>query len=207
MEPDLKYILQNIINATFLDIISGGEDALRIVFAGRSEEDITEINKYLQDDKNKVTVILGDPRDASDLPCVAIIRNNESENPCAIGGLMESEIGIDDEEGLIGNEYGTDFNNDYSLEVWATNTDIREILYRIVKYGILKNRTELEKKGIMEQRIGGNDRQGPMSPYFPDMVYVSSVNLTCRTSALILTKASPIPIDIRATAVFGEEEE
>jgi len=191
MEPDIKYLLYQIMTDTIAIVKLGGEVKVKELFLGRDDAEITRINTWLQDDKNVIKIILGDPRDPTDLPCLAIIRTTEGESPMAIGDVLEQED--EDNDTFDETLYGTDFINEYSIEVWTTNTDTREILYRIAKYGLFINRKYLAEKGLSEQRVSGNDEQGVLSENIPNFVYRSRLILSCRTSLQITEKYAQIP--------------
>lgn len=191
MEPDIKYLLYQIITDTIAGVKTEGEDKVRELFLGRDDADIQRITAWLQNESNLVKIILGDPRDPTDLPCISIIRTNEGEAPMAIGDVLDQDD--EDNDGYDETLYGTDFVNDYSIEVWTTNTDTREILYRIAKYALFINRKHLAENGLSEQRVSGNDEQGVLSEYVPNFVYRSRLVLSCKTSLQVTDKPAQVP--------------
>lgn len=176
MEPEIKWILRKAIEDGFL-AIKAGTISLTELFPDRTSTERSDIASFLN--SYQVKVLLADPRDATDLPCISIIRANESESNHSIGEYFDTD---NDDPDHIKNEYGTMFANEYNVEVWTNNADVREILYRCVKEILFMNRLEFAKKDIFEQRLSGSDQQGNISEYIPEFVYVGRIAFHSNTS-------------------------
>ncbi len=199
MELEIKYLLQNMLE-DFFDKIKKKAITLEEIFQDRDQEMIADIRKMM--DTKKITVLIADPRSEADLPCIAIIRNNENEAQNYFGDVAEN----DDEaetDFTVTEIKAMQFSNDYSLEIWTTNPDVREIIYRMAKYALFIYRDQLTLAGLNNQKISGQDKQGPMSPYFPTFVYIASLNLGATNELQTKRIVDKIPANVRVTINGG----
>jgi len=185
---------------TYYDKGADGEftNILTSIFPNRTSDERAAVLQFVRE--NPVKVILADPRDPAELPCYAIQRNDEIEQPQNIGDEID-EKPIDTL--TAGETTGSDFSSVHTIEAWTTNTDVREFMYKIAKEIMFHNRRNFTELGCVEQSISGRDNQGMATPYIPEYVYVSSVTFSCKTLMSIDKTYNKVPTDIRA--VVGNE--
>ncbi len=172
-------------------------DALTKIFEDRTSAEVAEIQEFF--DSATIKVLTADPREESEIPCIVIVRNEESEINNNIGDNIEEKEDEDDTTKIITYE-GTDFSNSYNIEIWADNTDVREMIYKVCKEALFGYRKYLNTMGLAEQNISGKDQPGVMAEYFSNFIYMSTLTLTGKTLMTREISSTKIGSDIR-TAV------
>lgn len=120
-----------------------GEEGMPSIFKSAIPA-IPDIEAYLQ--TANVRIVHGFPREAADLPCVAISLAGEGEFKF-IGQIQEELI---PEVGFTRVEEGSHAQADYHLHILSPNYDETVILFHLVKYALQKYRVHLEGYGLRE---------------------------------------------------------
>jgi len=185
MIAQVKSLLYNVVKSTVTGI-QGGTINLTDIFQDKTAQELDDLKDYLV--KYDIKVTWADPRDPSQMPCIAILRNDDGEIKENIGDDMDSE----DNGDSVYEYFGQPVLGDYSLNIWATNSEMREYLYQIAWYSLFINRKYLETKGLQLQRLSGGDQEGVQSPYFPDFIYLARIGFNNRMDLVMPVKYNKI---------------
>jgi len=100
-------------------------------------------------------------------------------------GLIEAE----EDEARILEAY---FDPQYRIEVWTNNAEVTIMMWDVAKWLLLRYRAYLETTfGMMSQRLGGGDVI-PQPDYYPEFVYIRSLEFSCKVIDTIPTEAFKI---------------
>jgi hypothetical protein len=116
-------------------------------------------------------VLLGFPREPSQLPCYVITLAGEHEIPTGLGDSIDEDLCEDTED-----EYGdyrinvSYMESNYRIEAWTDNADLAVYMYIIAKWAMFVSRHEMLEAGFVIPNISGADLE-PAPDYFPQFIY------------------------------------
>lgn len=156
----------------------------------------------------KIRVIIGFPREPSQVPCYCINLAPEQEQPLGFGddmdyyegfGLGEEEIEDSTipevaERKILQFASSTLMNSNYRIECWSDNGDVSAYLYIILKWCMWSSRKAMFKLGWAEVSLGGSDLE-PVPDYMPMFIYRRALNMTLKYENIYyeeLEKLEPI---------------
>jgi hypothetical protein len=84
------------------------------------------------------------------------------------------------------------FDPQYRIEVWTNNAEVTIMMWDVVKWLLLRYRYYLETSfGLLSQKLGGGDVV-PQPDYYPEFVYIRSLEFTCKLIETIPTEMTRI---------------
>lgn len=161
VETLLSQVIQNQLN-TFRQ----NPTLLDTIFSGVDPATQNQAKNYILN--NQLNVVRGFPRDPAQLPAYSIVLGSEREEVEAIGQYLFDDT--DNSQEL----YGTLYNAQYRIEVWTDNADLTIVLYNLLKWILLANRSYLESQGITRQTLMGTDFE-PIKTELPLLIYRRAV--------------------------------
>lgn len=163
-----------------------GEEGLRPVFRN-AIPDLPDIKAYVQ--SANVRIAHGYPREAQDLPMVAISLGSESEGQQYLGVLKTEKTGQAGSGDQI-MEIGSDMETDYHIHILTPNYDETVILFYLIKYGLLKYRPHLEGYGLRDAKMNWQACE-PAPEYLQGglFIYQRSCVLSCVKDESFAVKA------------------
>lgn len=114
---------------------------------------------------NNYRILRADPRDAKELPCIAINLVNSDEQNQGIGDSVQQIY--DEEENEFRTFRGTFFNETLEIRVWHTNADERDRTRNVLQALLVGLRKKLTEKGIVNItiRAGRDEQENTLPPY------------------------------------------
>lgn len=154
----------------------GDENKVKPVFRNPIPA-IPDIQEYIK--TANLRFVHGFPREAQDIPCVAITLGDENEDQQYFGVVEGMPLG-GGSKGQLQQRVGSDFRASYHLHILSTNYDETVVLHHLVKYGLLKYRAHLEGYGIREAKLSFMDVE-PAPEYLQGglFVYQRTCVLSC----------------------------
>ena len=183
------------------------------LFSTGNRETLKSLKNFIT--KKKVNVIIGYPREQSQLPCYVIVLAPEQEVPMGLGdeeGLFDEEFdGLggnpdeieDDAEAekadMINAAYetiavtinGTYMATQYRIECWSDNGDLTSYMYAILKWAMWTSRMQMFKLGWANVSVSGTDLE-PAPDYLPVFVYRRSIMVSAQVENLYFSDTSSI---------------
>jgi len=149
---------------------------------------VPDIKKYLSEANIKITH--GYPREAQDLPCLAITLGSEDETQylgTRKGVITQTET--KKQYDLI----GSDWDSQYQISIITTNYDETIIWYFILKYALTTYRPALEAYGLRQAKLSFSDPE-PAPEYLQGGLFVYQ-----RVCTMSCVKAEDIPLPSSGT--------
>jgi hypothetical protein len=144
---------------------------------------IPDIAAYLQN--ANMNLKHGFPREAQDLPCIAITLAGEDEGEKYLGSIKFQSVLSN------GNKYdfmGSDWSTQYHMNIITPNYDETEVWYFILKYCFITYRAVLEAYGLREQNLSFADLE-PAAEYLQGGLFMYQ-----RTAIFSCKKNEAVPV-------------
>lgn len=186
--------------AETLEALRADPAALQEVFVSLEADERDEIEAFFGG--QEIPVRLGYPRGPADLPGVYVTLGGVAEDAQAVG----STFGDTDAASHWLEERGTWFRGPIHLACWTLNANLSAWLADVVRWGLLKSREEMDREGLVEQRLTMTDLE-PLPQWFPDFAFRRDIVLTALCSATFVTpipKVEGVTVSGRAVGPPGE---
>lgn len=130
---------------------------------------MTNFKNYLKNTDFKI--LLGFPKEATQLPCYVITLAGEQEIASGLGDSIDEDLDkyTEDEYG----DYRIDVSwmqSNYRIEAWTDNADLAVYMYIIAKWAMLVSRHDMLENGFVIPNVSGADLE-PAPDYLPLFVY------------------------------------
>lgn len=157
---------------------------------------IDKIKEYLQ--KSRIKVILGYPREPSQMPCIAVMQSEEQEIPIALGENEEAYIGArlgitdddpcwrNDAQHILSNYINlTTVNSTTKIGIYSDNADFTMYFTNIIKWILLSAKLEFLKNNWENPTISISDLILEQE-YKPQTIYSKTLTLTLQNDNLYI---------------------
>jgi hypothetical protein len=202
LQPDL--MVRDVLREAFVAYRGEAVDAVRDCFAGRPEVEVNDLITYLTG-RAPISVKLGYPRAAAELPGLYILLGSSREQYQVIGSALLPDVKIDDLRVL--ETRGSLMSTTIHAMCWtADNADLTVALQSLAQYALLSARSHLLDEGLEEQALSISDFE-PLPQWFPDFAFRRDVALTGTHEASVTAPWSLIKhITLRARSEHAPDE-
>lgn len=178
IEPRIKAIIDQGCDAIRNDI-----DKIDELFAGAEQQLIDNFKDYLA--KTAVRVVLGYPRDETQIPCISITLANFNVAANTWGDIFEKVASAatfnSHAEEIKRGELQT---NIYRASIWTISQELTLALFYLTHHILINNKGLLVEVGVRETTFGGGDLE-PAPQYFPTFVFLRSLTISALAETVL----------------------
>ena len=169
MMPLVEDFLKSCLEQRILWLKKNPNEVTKIFGVLGKRSSMNNFKSYLQNTDFKV--LLGYPREATQLPCFVITLSGEREIASGLGDSIDEDLNEDTED-----DYG-DFSinvswmeSNYRIEAWTDNADLAVYMYIVAKWAMLVSRHSMLEYGFVNPNVSGADLE-PAPDYLPLFIY------------------------------------
>ncbi|VVB53215.1 Uncharacterised protein [uncultured archaeon] len=183
--------IEKIINDGFVDLLANAAAQVPLILAAFPPEYIAETVAYITDPAFKPQTIFSYYFDPAQLPAFNIVLAAEGEDPSDgkmyLNDIVEAAANIPNTQPY--QSQGSDWACRISVIIRAQKARQTLVLYNILKWMMLKNRTTLETAGIKASKFSG--RELAYTPTQPTLIFNREFIMDCRIYNTVDTPILP----------------
>lgn len=171
-----------------------------MIFSTGRRETLSKLREFIT--STKVKVIIGYPKEQTQLPCYVITLAPENEEPVGLGDDYETFSDCDFTDGtnatvsevvksmskFLSSAY---MNSNYRIECWSDNGDLTSYMYTILKWCMWSSRRDMTSIGWVNIKMSGMDLE-PVPDYMPVFIYRRTAQISLMYENLYYEKTKEL---------------